>query len=75
MVESLFAAVGASNLRNLDVWYALPAILAVSFVYAATRHERMRPIFIHAGRVALWIVGFMFMVFVVLQAISWRAGL
>lgn len=59
------------RLSNLDVWYALPAIIAVSLVYSATRHERMRPILIHAGRVALWIVCFMFLVFAVLEAVNW----
>lgn len=56
---------------HLDFWYALPAILAVSLVYSATRHERMRPILIHAGRLALWIVCFMFVVFVVLEGVNW----
>ena len=27
---------------DMDLWYALPAIIAISLVYAATRHERMR---------------------------------
>ena len=56
---------------NLDLWYALPAIIAVSLVYSATRHERMRPILIHAGRVALWILCFMALVFAVLELINW----
>ena len=55
----------------MNLWYALPAIIAVSLVYAATRHERMGPIVAHAGRVALWLVGFMFVVFVVLQVVGW----
>ena len=59
------------SLWNLDLWYAVPAILAVSLVYSATRHERMRPILIHAGRVAVWNVCFMLIVFVVLEAINW----
>ena len=41
---------------------ALPAIVAISLVYAATRHERMKPICAHAARVGVWIVGFMFVV-------------
>ena len=57
---------------NVDLWYAVPAIIAVSLVYAATRHEQMRPLLSHAGRVALWILGFMFVVFAVLELISWR---
>lgn len=59
------------NFWNVDLWYALPAIVAVSLVYAATRHERMGPIFVHAGRVAVWLAGFMFVVFVILEAVNW----
>lgn len=59
------------QLSRGDWWYALPAIIAVSLVYAATRHEQMRPILIHAGRMAIWILGFMAVVFVVLRAIDW----
>ena len=70
MLGSLFAH--AESIWNADLWYALPAIAAISLVYAATRHERMAPILAHAGRVAVWIVGFMFAVFAVLQVISWR---
>jgi cytochrome c oxidase assembly factor CtaG len=56
---------------NNDLWYALPIVIALSLVYAATRHEQMRPILVHAGRMAVWIVGFMFAVFVVVEVICW----
>jgi cytochrome c oxidase assembly factor CtaG len=56
---------------SVDLWYAVPAIIAVSLVYAATRHEQMRPIFIHAGRVAVWITTFMLIVFGVVEFVSW----
>ena len=56
--------------RN-DLLYALPLIIAVSLVYAATRHELMEPILAHALRFGVWIVGFMAVVFVVLLLISW----
>ncbi len=56
---------------HVDLWYALPAIIAISLVYAATRNERMRPILIHAARMGVWIVSFMLVVFVVLRAIDW----
>jgi len=59
------------SLWSLDFWYAIPAIIAVSLVYAATRHEQMRPILAHAGRVAVWIVSFMLVVFVVVEFVSW----
>ena len=63
-----------SRFWHLDFWYALPAIVAISLVYAATRHEQIRPILIHSSRVALWIAGFMFAVFVVLEAANWWIG-
>lgn len=55
-----------------DMWYALPLIIAVSLVYAATRHEDMLSILAHAGRLAMWIIGFMVVLFVILFALSWR---
>ena len=55
-----------------DMWYALPLIIAVSMVYAATRHEQMIPILAHAGRLAMWIIGFMVAIFAILFVLSWR---
>jgi hypothetical protein len=60
-----------SRFWNNDLWYAVPAVVAISLVYAATRHEKMQPILAYAGRWALWILGFMFVVFAVLEAIDW----
>jgi hypothetical protein len=53
-------------MRVPELWYALPLVVAVSLVYAATRHELMGPILVHAGRLGLWIVGIMGVVFGVL---------
>ncbi len=47
------------RLWNADIWYSLPLIIAISLVYAATRHEAIGPILKHACRLGLWIVGFM----------------
>jgi hypothetical protein len=60
-----------SRFWHMEVWYSLPAIIAISLVYAATRHERMRPLLAHAGRVALWIAAFMVAVFGMLAAMDW----
>jgi len=60
----------ASLLIN-DLWYALPLVVAVSLVYAATRHEFMQPILVHAVRIAGWIVGFMAVVLAILLLMSW----
>jgi hypothetical protein len=53
-----------------NFWYALPLIVSVSLVYAATRHEEVGPILAHAFRVAVWIIGFMLLVFAVLYLVS-----
>ena len=50
----LLAAGGAARM-----WYAVPLITSVSLVYAATRHEEMGPILVHAFRFAVWILVFM----------------
>lgn len=51
--------------------YALPLIISVSLVYAATRHERPRAILVHAVRVGIWIVAFMAVILAGLTVISW----
>jgi len=60
---ALFAAIPS-------IWYALPLIVAVSLVYAATRHELLEPIVHHAVRTGAWIAGFMAVVFAVLFLID-----
>ena len=57
-----------------DLWYALPLVIAVSVVYAATRHELTGPIVFHSVRVAGWILGFMALIFVVIEGLSWWAN-
>ncbi len=54
-----------------QLWYALPLILVISLVYAATRHELMGPILQHAIRLGIWITGFMAAIFAVLLVVSW----
>ena len=53
------------------VWYALPLVVAVSLVYAATRHEAMTPIVKHAMGCGAWIVGLMAAVLVLLFLVQW----
>ncbi len=67
MIPILLAATMTVN----QLWYALPLIVAVSLVYAATRHEEMGPILSHAVRLGAWIVGIMAVIFVVLSVLSW----
>jgi len=49
----------APILAVMNIWHALPLIVSVSLVCAATRHEEFGPIMQHAMRFGLWIVVFM----------------
>ena len=60
-----------ANILDLQIWYALPLIAAISLVYGATRHEYIMPILRHSLRAASWVAGFMFVIFVVLKVASW----
>ena len=63
IVPHLLVATGV-----LRLWYAVPLVVSVSLVYAATRHEDLGPILDHAWRFALWIVVFMAAIFAVRDA-------
>lgn len=60
-----------ATLGPLRMLYAVPLITTVSLVCAATRHEEMGPILIHALRFAIWIVVFMAIVLAVIQFLTW----
>ena len=60
----------APLLAVVSLWYALPLIVSVSLVCAATRHEQMSPILNHAVRFGLWIVVFMAVVMGVLTLLE-----
>jgi hypothetical protein len=51
-------------------WFAVPLIVSVSLVYAATRHEEVGAILRHAWGCALWISGFMLLIFAILYMVS-----
>ena len=57
-------------LAVVNLWYAVPLIVSVSLVCAATRHEQMGPILNHAVRFALWIVVFMAVVMGILTLLE-----
>ncbi len=52
-------------------WFSAPLVVVVSLVYSATRYELMQPILAHAARTAIWITGFMVVVFGLLSLLSW----
>jgi hypothetical protein len=60
----------AQALGPAQLWYALPLLVTVSLVYAATRHEEMKPILEHALRFGIWVVVFMLVVMGVVVGLS-----
>lgn len=50
------------------IWYSLPLIAVVSLCYGATRHENLRDIAIHTIRTAIWVLGFMAVIFLLVMA-------
>jgi len=46
---------------------AVPLIIIFALLYAATRHERMVPIFRHAGKIAFWTFAVLALIFVILR--------
>jgi hypothetical protein len=69
-INILICATFFERLQDANIWYSLPAIIAISLVYSATRHEAIFPILHHALRTALWIAGFMAAFFLILRLIS-----
>ena len=57
-------------LAVVNLWYAVPLIVSVSLVCAATRHEQMGPILQHAMRFGMWIVVFMAVVMALLTLVQ-----
>jgi hypothetical protein len=58
-VFSILAMTFTPVLAIASLWYAVPLIVCVSLVCAATRHELMRPILEHAVRFGVWVLVFM----------------
>ena len=65
MLELLLAAVNIN-----DMWYALPLVVAISVVYAATRHEHLGAILLRSLRVASMLVMLMVVLFVLLVLLN-----
>lgn len=48
---------------SAQFWYSVPLIVAVSLVWGATRHERLKEIMVHSVRSLLWVLTFMAIIF------------
>ena len=58
-------------LATMNLWYAVPLLISVSLVCAATRQEVMASILHHAIRFAVWVVVFMGIVMVAITLLGW----
>ena len=56
----------ANSIWDAQFWYAIPLVVAISLVYGATRHEYLKEILIQTYRSAVWVVGFMAIIFAVI---------
>jgi hypothetical protein len=70
MLDSSYLAAFMPLLAVVNLWYAVPLVVSVSLVCAATRHEQIGPILNHAVRFGLWIVLFMVVVMGVLTLLE-----
>lgn len=57
-------------LATMSLWYALPLVISVSLVCAATRQEEMAAILNHALRFGVWILVFMGVVMAALEMLE-----
>ena len=73
MFNLVASMVMAPPLATVALWYALPLVVSVSLVCAATRHELMRPIVEHAVRFGAWLLVFMAVFMVLLGVLGWMA--
>lgn len=72
MIESSILSL-TPLLAVVNLWYAVPLIVSVSLVCAATRHEEISPILNHAIRFGLWVIVFMVGVMALLTFMGWLA--
>jgi len=67
MFQTLFLA---DILAVPRMYYVVPLIIAVSFVYGATRHERLDQILVHSLRSAVWVTFFL----AIILGLIWFGG-
>ena len=56
----------SKSIWDAQIWYAIPLIVAISLVYGGTRHEGLKEILIQSYRSAVWVIGFMAIIFVII---------
>lgn len=62
-LQSLFLA---QSIMDAQIWYAIPLVVVISLVYGATRHETLKDIAIQTYKSAVWVIGFMGIIFAII---------
>ena len=57
---------------EVRLWFAVPLIVAVSLVYAATRHEEAGPLLVQAARGAIWMCVLLAVIAAIMQYFTMR---
>jgi len=70
IIPGLFSQLVAAGAMDARIWWSLPLVVSISLVYGATRHEYIGQILIQSYKSAIWVIGFMLLIF----AIIWGAG-
>ena len=71
MISAFFSElILARSIMDAKIWWALPLIVSISLVYGATRHEHIGQIMIQSYKAAIWVIGFMLLIF----AVIWGTG-
>lgn len=73
MPALLFSPLFAS-MADKQILYVIPAMIAVSLVYGASRDERAKEIFRHAWGTLVWLSGFLIVIIAIVWLISWAAS-
>lgn len=61
----------AISIFDARIWWAVPLLVAVSFVYGATRHEYVHEIVASAIRSMIWIAGFVAFSLTLIWLLGW----
>jgi len=63
LLGNLFQLTPILALVTPQLWYAIPLVIAISLVWGATRHERLKEIVGHSIRSLFWVLTFVAIVF------------
>jgi len=60
-----------ADVWTAKIWYSIPLVVAISLVYAASKHELTAPLLRTAWQTAVWMLSFMGFVLLMMWMITW----